>query len=91
MIFGGLFHSGDCKHSALQPCRHHSGDTAFVTLGAVLFLNERVGIRRWVAILIGFGGVLLIVRPGAADFPDGMVCGHLGCDAGAPRHVNAGY
>ena len=44
-----------------------------VTLGAVLFLNERVGIRRWVAILIGFGGVLLIVRPGAADFQIGMV------------------
>ncbi|MGB0427215.1 MAG: DMT family transporter [Paracoccaceae bacterium] len=45
----------------------------FVTLGAVLFLNERVGIRRWAAILIGFGGVLLIVRPGAADFQIGMV------------------
>lgn len=45
----------------------------FVTLAAVLFLNERVGIRRWAAILIGFGGVLLIVRPGAADFEIGMV------------------
>jgi drug/metabolite transporter (DMT)-like permease len=45
----------------------------FVTLGAVLFLNERVGVRRWAAILIGFGGVLLIVRPGAADFQIGMV------------------
>ena len=44
-----------------------------MTLGAVLFLNERVGIRRWAAILIGFGGVLLIVRPGAADFQIGMV------------------
>jgi drug/metabolite transporter (DMT)-like permease len=45
----------------------------FVTVGAVLFLNERVGIRRWAAILIGFGGVLLIVRPGAADFQIGMI------------------
>ena len=28
-------------------------------------LGERVGLRRWIAVLIGFAGVLLIVRPGA--------------------------
>ena len=39
-----------------------------VTLGAALFLGEPVGWRRWLAILIGFGGVLLIVRPGGAGF-----------------------
>ena len=39
-----------------------------VTLGAALFLGEPVGWRRWSAILIGFAGVLLIVRPGSADF-----------------------
>ncbi len=39
-----------------------------VTLGAALFLREPVGWRRWSAILVGFAGVLLIVRPGAADF-----------------------
>jgi len=31
-------------------------------------LNERVDMRRWIAILIGFAGVLLIVRPGGASF-----------------------
>ncbi len=39
-----------------------------VTLGAALFLREPVGWRRWSAILVGFAGVLLILRPGAADF-----------------------
>ncbi len=39
-----------------------------VTLGAALFLGVPVGWRRWTAIGVGFAGVLLIVRPGAADF-----------------------
>jgi len=39
-----------------------------VTLGAALFLGERVGWRRWTAILIGFFGVLLIIRPGMSGF-----------------------
>ncbi|MHA7876784.1 DMT family transporter [Roseivivax sp.] len=39
-----------------------------VTLGAALFLGEEVGWRRWAAIGVGFLGMLLIVRPGTADF-----------------------
>lgn len=39
-----------------------------VTLGAALFLGERVGWRRWTAIGIGFIGVLLIIQPGLAGF-----------------------
>jgi drug/metabolite transporter (DMT)-like permease len=39
-----------------------------VTLGAALFLHEPVGWRRWIAILVGFAGVMLIVRPGAEGF-----------------------
>jgi len=38
------------------------------TVGAVLFLNEYVGWRRWCAIVIGFFGVLLIIQPGAIEF-----------------------
>jgi len=38
------------------------------TVGAVLFLNEDVGWRRWCSIIIGFIGVLLIVQPGAVEF-----------------------
>ncbi|MBO9453212.1 DMT family transporter [Tropicibacter sp. R16_0] len=39
-----------------------------VTLGAALFLNEPVGWRRWSAILVGFAGVMLVIRPGTEGF-----------------------
>ena len=39
-----------------------------VTLGAALFLGEQVGWRRWTAILVGFSGVLVILRPWTAEF-----------------------
>jgi len=39
-----------------------------VTLGAAVFLGEPVGWRRWSAIIVGFSGVLLIVRPGLDGF-----------------------
>ena len=39
-----------------------------VTLAGALFLQEPVGWRRLAAILVGFLGVLLIVRPGAEGF-----------------------
>jgi len=39
-----------------------------MTLGAALFLAEPVGWRRYLAIGIGFSGVLIIVRPGAEGF-----------------------
>jgi S-adenosylmethionine uptake transporter len=39
-----------------------------VTLAGALFLGEAVGWRRLSAILIGFAGVMLIVRPGAEGF-----------------------
>ncbi len=39
-----------------------------VTMGAALFLGERVGWRRWTAITVGFFGVLLIIRPGFDGF-----------------------
>ncbi|CAI2934455.1 putative Phosphonate utilization associated membrane protein [Aminobacter niigataensis] len=39
-----------------------------VTMGAALFLGEGVGWRRWLAIVAGFGGVLIIVRPGFEGF-----------------------
>ncbi len=39
-----------------------------VTLGAALFLGEKVGWRRWSAICVGFVGVLIIIRPGLSGF-----------------------
>ena len=40
----------------------------FVTIGAVLVLGEVVRMRRWSAVIAGFIGVIIIVRPTAADF-----------------------
>ena len=39
------------------------GGPIFVTLGSIFFLSEKVGIRRWLAVAIGFFGMLLIVKP----------------------------
>lgn len=41
------------------------------TLMAVLLLRERVTWQRWLAILAGFAGVLVLVRPGGALDPEG--------------------
>ena len=39
-----------------------------VVLGAALIFGERVGWKRWVLILTGFAGVLIILRPGLEGF-----------------------
>jgi S-adenosylmethionine uptake transporter len=39
-----------------------------VTMFAAVFFGEAVGWRRWSAILVGFIGVLIIIRPGSAGF-----------------------
>jgi drug/metabolite transporter (DMT)-like permease len=39
-----------------------------VTMSAALFLGEKVGPRRWIAITVGFFGILLIIRPGPEGF-----------------------
>ena len=45
-----------------------------VVAGAALFLGETVGWRRWVSILVGFLGVLVILEPwGAAFDPTGLL------------------
>ena len=35
----------------------------FATLLSIVFLSEKVGIRRWTAIFVGFLGILIIARP----------------------------
>jgi len=44
-----------------------------ITLLSVAILGEEVGPRRWLALMVGFIGVLLIVRPGSAAFNLGSV------------------
>lgn len=44
-----------------------------ITFLSVVILGELVGPRRWLALLVGFMGVLLIVRPGLATFNMGSI------------------
>ncbi len=44
-----------------------------ITFLSVVMLGETVGPRRWLALLVGFVGVLLIVRPGMATFNIGSI------------------
>ncbi|MFU0503367.1 DMT family transporter [Pseudaminobacter sp. NGMCC 1.201702] len=39
-----------------------------VTMGAALVFGEGVGLRRWLAIILGFTGVVIILRPGLEGF-----------------------
>ncbi len=45
----------------------------FATLLAMLFLGEKVGVRRWAAILAGLAGAMLVLRPGFGTLETGHV------------------
>jgi drug/metabolite transporter (DMT)-like permease len=46
----------------------------FITALSVPMLGERVGVPRWLAVVVGFAGMLVIVRPGTDSFqPEMMV------------------
>lgn len=45
----------------------------FVTIAAVIWLGEVVRRRRWTAVVLGFIGVLVIVRPGTSGFSHGSL------------------
>lgn len=40
----------------------------FVTALSIVFLNEVVGLRRWIATFVGLLGVIIILRPGTSAF-----------------------
>lgn len=46
----------------------------FVSLLSLIFLKESIGWRRWLAIVIGFIGVLIVLRPGFRE----LNIGHVG-------------
>lgn len=45
----------------------------FASIGAWIFLKERMRLRRWTAVAFGFAGVMIIVRPGFAVFEPGSL------------------
>jgi drug/metabolite transporter (DMT)-like permease len=64
----------------------------FMTALSVLLLRETVGIRRWSAVVIGFVGMLLVVRPGAGMLDSGSLymlgaAFMIGCTTILIRHL----
>ena len=43
------------------------GGPIFVTIASIFFLSEKVGVKRWSAVFLGFIGMLLIVQPAFLD------------------------
>ena len=62
----------------IQNINGKSTTLAFVCPLVVTFspflLNERVGFRRWSAVIIGFLGSLIVIRPGYIDFNRQYCC-----------------
>jgi drug/metabolite transporter (DMT)-like permease len=58
-----------------------------VAMGAGLFLGQSIGWRRWIAIIVGFGGVLLIIRPGLEGFNPATLLAVAGMLALASRDL----
>jgi len=46
----------------------------FGTLGAIFLLGEKVRMRRWGALMIGFAGAMIILRPGGTAIGVGQIC-----------------
>lgn len=45
----------------------------FITVLSIPMLGEAVGIRRWVAVLVGFCGILIVMQPWTGDFQWAML------------------
>ena len=64
----------------------------FMTALSVVVLRERVGIRRWSAVMVGFVGMLIVVRPGAGMLDSGglymlMAAFLIGCTTIVIRYL----
>lgn len=62
-FFAALPHIGLAEATALTDL-----NPVFITLGAALFLGERLGPRRIAGVLVAFAGAMIVIRPGAEVF-----------------------
>lgn len=58
-----------------------------VVAGAAIFLGEKTSLRQWLAVVIGFGGVMLILRPWGASFDVFAILAVLGMIGFAGRDL----
>ena len=55
----------------------------FITLLSIFLLGESIGLRRWLAVLIGFIGVLLIAQPTGGKWDIGVIAAGMSAFTGA--------
>lgn len=55
----------------------------FVTLGAIVAFGERVRVWRWLALVLGFTGALMVIRPGFEEVNFGAILAIVGTAAAA--------
>jgi len=67
MMYLGIYAAIPLLDLSVIAASLYTGPLFIVALSAI-FLHEPISARHWIAILIGFLGVLLIVRPAASDF-----------------------
>jgi drug/metabolite transporter (DMT)-like permease len=63
----------------------------FVTLAGAVLLGERVGLRRWSAVILGLFGVILIIGPGSGELSVGLILALIGTVGLAGRDVATRY
>ena len=92
----GLFYAAVAYLPLADAMTYYLAGPIYVTVLAALFLGEKVGWRRWSAIVVGFVGVLIALRPDRRLLrlagPDRAYRQHPlrdlpDHDAGAPRHA----
>jgi len=57
------------------------------TLLAVVFLSESVNVQRWISILVGFIGALIIIRPGFIELNTGILLALASCITAAVTFI----
>ncbi len=88
-MFGGLFLVASISLMPLSTVSAILQATPLiVTLGGALVFKEQVDWRRWLAIIIGFVGVLLILRPGSNAFQPASLLAVLGTLCLAIRDIS---
>lgn len=58
-----------------------------VTILAVLFLGEEIGLKRWIAVGLGFVGTMIIIRPGMNAFHPAIFLSLVSAGAFAIRQI----
>jgi drug/metabolite transporter (DMT)-like permease len=58
-----------------------------ITVLSIPVLGERVRLRRWIAVVVGLVGVLVVLRPGSADLGLGHLAGIVAAVTGATASV----